>query len=345
MLARAGLGVALVLVAAALLLRAVRGVDPAATFAAIVRMGGRAPIALLPFFGAMLLDTCGVNALLAALRRRPPFASVLPIRIASEALHLTAPAGFLVADSAAAALLDSRCGVPVGEGAVVALARRWLVMRAHAAYIALGAVVGFASLAAVSQRYFAHGWLPWAVMASALVPLLVSLGVGASFGKGGLFARALAAARRSRWLADRAARWQVGARAMDAGMTEIGASRRATWSATAAFFGCWLLESADTAILLQLLGAPVDIGVAMGAEVGISLVRAIGNVAPASLGVQDAGYATLLPAMGVGVDLAAAFVVMKRAKELLWIGAGYALLGMLRSRHGVGTRPQAVEMP
>jgi hypothetical protein len=334
--ARVGLGAVVVLAAAGLFLRALAGVDPRATLAAIVRVGGRAPLALLPFLGAMLLDTWGVCALLAALRRRPPFASVFPIRLATEALHLTAPAGFLVADSAAAALLDARCGVPLGEGAVVALARRWLVMRAHAAYIALGALAGFASLAAVSARYFREGWLPWAVMASALVPLLVSLGVGAGFGKGRLFAWAIAVAGRTRWLAERAERWQLGARAMDAGMVRLGASRRATWSASAAFFGCWLLESADTAILLRLLGAPADLGVAIGAEVGISLVRAIGNVAPASLGVQDAGYATLLPAMGVSVDLAAAFVVMKRAKELLWVAAGYVWLGFLRSRQSAG---------
>ena len=121
-------------------------------------------------------------------------------------------------------------------------------------------------------------------------------------------------------------------------MAKLGGSRRATWSASAAFFGCWLLESADTALLLRLLGAPTDVAMAVGAEVGISLVRAIGNVAPASLGLQDAGYATLLPAMGVSLDLAAAFVVMKRAKELLWIGAGYVWLGFLRSRRSVEHR-------
>ena len=64
---------------------------------------------------------------------------LLPIRVASEALHLTAPAGFVVADSATAALLDTRCGVPMAEGAVIAIARKWLVTRAHAAYIVLGA--------------------------------------------------------------------------------------------------------------------------------------------------------------------------------------------------------------
>jgi hypothetical protein len=304
--------------------------------AAIARVGARAPLVLLPFLGAMLLDTWGVCTLLAALDRRPSFFAIFPIRLATEALHLTAPAGFLVADSTAAALLDTRCAVPFGDGVVAALARRWLVMRAHAAYIAIGAAVGFTALAAVSRRTFGASWLPWVVAASALIPLVLSFGVGAGFGNRGLLVRVLAASTRWRWVADRGARWRDGARALDARMLRVGESSRAVWSATAAFFGCWLLESADTALLLHLLGVPADVAMAMGAEVGISLVRAIGNVAPASLGVQDAGYATILPAMGVGVDRAAAFVLLKRAKELLWIGAGYAWLALLRSRQNVG---------
>jgi uncharacterized membrane protein YbhN (UPF0104 family) len=70
----------------------------------------------------------------------------------------------------------------------------------------------------------------------------------------------------------------------------------------------------------------------MAIETGVSLLRSIANIAPAGLGVQEAGYATLLTGAGVGVDTAAAFVLLKRCKELFWIAGGYALLaGMRRS--------------
>jgi hypothetical protein len=72
----------------------------------------------------------------------------------------------------------------------------------------------------------------------------------------------------------------------------------------------------------------------MGAEVGISLVRSIGNFAPAGLGLQDAGYATMFAGLGVPIDTAAAFVLFKRSKEVLWIACGYALLAALRSPAG-----------
>jgi uncharacterized membrane protein YbhN (UPF0104 family) len=128
------------------------------------------------------------------------------------------------------------------------------------------------------------------------------------------------------------ASWRNGAEALDATFTRIGARAGTTWAATAAFLGCWLLESIETAIILRLVGAPLDLAFAMAAEVGISLLRSVSNVAPAGLGVQDAGYATLFPAMGLTVDTAAAFVLLKRGKELAWIVAGYTLLAALRRR-------------
>jgi uncharacterized membrane protein YbhN (UPF0104 family) len=128
--------------------------------------------------------------------------------------------------------------------------------------------------------------------------------------------------------------WRAGAVEVDGHMATLGAARAVTWTATLAFFGCWLGESLDTAVVLKLVGAPFDFGLAMGAEVGISLLRSVGNFAPAGLGLQDAGYATMFSGLGIPADVAAAFVILKRAKEFAWIAFGYALLAALRSPVG-----------
>jgi uncharacterized membrane protein YbhN (UPF0104 family) len=49
---------------------------------------------------------------------------------------------------------------------------------------------------------------------------------------------------------------------------------------------------------------------------------------PAGLGVQDLGYVAFLHASGVpeAAALGAAFVVLKRAKELAWVAAGWTIL-------------------
>jgi hypothetical protein len=321
-----------VLLAAALLYRALAGIDARATARAVCQAGRYAPLALLPFVVSMTLDATGILMLLRTLGRSVPLARLVPIRMATEALHQTAPAGFVVADSAMAKLLDTRCATPMAEGGVLAVARKWLVMRAHAGYIALGAFVGAGLLVRVSERNLGGSWLPWAVGASALVPLGLSLALGAGFRGRPAFARIQLALGKLPWpaLRDRAARWGSGAVVVDNHLARVGAARSVTWAAATAFFACWLVEAFETALIVRLVGGPFDLAFAMAVEVSISLLRSVGNVAPAGLGVQDAGYAVLFQSMGLPPHTTAAFVLLKRAKELVWIALGYGLLASMR---------------
>jgi hypothetical protein len=234
--------------------------------------------------------------------------------------------------------------VPLGEGAVLAVARKWLVTRAHAAYILLGAALGASLLTVASRRYLGGGWLAWAIASSALAPLAVSLGLGVGFRGQRALVRIQSLIVRLPWAAvrARAQRWRAGATAGDVSLARVGAARDATWSAAGLFLGCWLFEAVDTALILRLLGVSLDFGFALGAEVAISMLRSIGNLVPAGLGVQDAGYATLLPVMGVAPDAAAAFVLVKRGKELVWIGVGFLLLAALRRTRGSAVAPAAM---
>jgi hypothetical protein len=336
-LLRAGLGALLVVGAAAVLVRVFAGVDLAALGGALAHAGRLAPLALLPFLAGMTADALGMQALLYALGRPAPLAKLLPIRAATEALHMTAPAGFVVADTATAALVDAHCGVPLAEGAVLVIARKWLVMRAHAAYILLGGAVGSAALAMITGRFLPGRWAgPVVVAVLALVPLGLSTAVGVGFAGRSTLARVHDLVERVPWVAlrERARRWRAGAVAGDALLARVGGDRRATWLASLAFLGCWLAEAFETALVLWLVGGPFDLPLALAVETGVSLVRSVANVAPAGLGMQEAGYATLLTATGTGVDTAAAFVLLKRCKELLWIATGYGLLAAMR-RSGV----------
>ena len=266
-----------VVAAGALLLKAFAGIDVAAAWRAVAAAGRLAPLALAPFAVGMALDATGIGILLRALGRRVPPVRLMAIRVATEALHLTAPAGFVVADSATAALLDTRCGVPMAEGAVIAIARKWLVTRAHAAYIVLGAVCGAAALTGVSGRVLGARWLAWAVAASALAPLSLSLALGAGFRGQPALARLQRALGRIPWraLRDRVSRWRCGAVAVDGHLARVGTAHAATRLATASYFACWLVEAFETALILRLVGGPLNLGLAMTVEVGVSLVRSI----------------------------------------------------------------------
>jgi uncharacterized membrane protein YbhN (UPF0104 family) len=304
----------------------------AATWRALGCGGPFVLLALVPFALGMTLDACGTIALLRALGRPTTLAQMLPVRFASEALHLSIPAGFVASDTATALLLASRARVPIGDGVVASIARKWLVMRAHAGYIALGALGGFAALAALSERLIGKGLLPWAVLASAAIPLGGSWAVGAGLLGRSTFAwihGALArvpSARLGRWLV--AHRSQ--ALATDAQVARLRASTRATTAATLWFFGAWCVEALESVLLLQLVGADVAFLSVVAIEGGLSLVRSLAVVAPSGLGVVDLGYATVLPALGADTGAATAFVLLKRAKEIAWVATGYVILGAMR---------------
>jgi glycosyltransferase 2 family protein len=69
-------------------------------------------------------------------------------------------------------------------------------------------------------------------------------------------------------------------------------------------------------------------------EAIVVFMRNLAFFVPAGLGVQDAGYIAFLHAFGIpnAAAGAAAFVIVKRAKELVWVGVGYACLFFLTTR-------------
>jgi len=90
----------------------------------------------------------------------------------------------------------------------------------------------------------------------------------------------------------------------------------------------YLAESFETWLILALLGARLGFSEVLTFEAPLSLVRALAFFVPAGLGVQDLGYLGFLGLLGVphAASVGAAFLVLKRAKEVFWILVGYAAL-------------------
>lgn len=321
-------------VAAYIVAHFVARADAPSVWKALGSGGPLVALALVPFALGMTIDAYGTVVILRVLRSRVTVAQMLPVRIACEALHLSVPAGFVAADTVTAVLLETRSEVPLRDGFVASIARKRLVMRAHAAYIVLGALAGFPALAHLSIGPIAPGAFPWIVLVSAAVPLAASWMLGA-----GLLGRStfttlhtaltrLPSLRLRRWLEARRSE----AAASDGQIARLHAARPATAIATLAFLGCWCVEALESVLLLRLVGVDISLGAIIAIEAGLSLVRSLVVFAPSGLGVTDLGYATVLPMLGAPPGSAAAFVLLKRTKELVWVMAGYAMLGFLRGR-------------
>jgi hypothetical protein len=258
-------------------------------------------LGLVPFGVALLLDTCGVLLVGRAAGIELRAGPTLAVRVISEAFHFGAPGGVVASEAAALALLSRRCGLVIHEGIVVLAGRKLFVMRAHAVYLALGACLGGAALATIGASMHMRARLPWLALGAAAVPLAMSVALG------------LAMSSPTKTIAQ--ARPYV---------LRLERSLHVTVPATLAFLAAWLVEAAETAVILRVVGTPLSMPAVLAVESVLSLARSAVAFVPGGLGVQDVGYATALGALGTSQEHAAAFVLLKRAKEVIWVAAGFA---------------------
>ena len=284
----------------------------------------------LPFLLAISLDAYACRLLFSVLRRRPTFIRLLCARISGEAVNMSLPAGGVWSESLNPFLLRSRCGIPGSEAVAGMAAKKWLQMRGHGIYIFTSFFVGYAFLRANSVAIIGVRGLPWLVFVSAFIPLGLSIAMALTLARGavavrlhGLLGR-IPYARFQAWLARQRTSFtetdELFARFVVSAPPRVGI-------ASGLFIASWLMESVETWLILHVLGAPVGFAEVISFEAGLSLVRNLAFFAPAGLGVQDVGYMAFLGVLGLPgfAALGAAFVLLKRAKELFWIAFGYAL--------------------
>jgi uncharacterized protein (TIRG00374 family) len=325
-------------VAAGCLYLTFRDADLARAWAEVKRLGPVVLLAFVPYGVSLALDGHAWSRLLGAMGRRVEAWKLFSLRVGAESVALSLPAGALLAETMKPVLLRSRCGVPLSEGVSVIAVRKVLILLGHGLYLAVGLALGASFL---SRGSTAGGMLPWAVAGVAVALAGVALGsgwvmAGGLAGRVGRWLQRLPHAAVRGWVE----RQRVALERADGALGRALVSRRLVTPALL-YLGMWLAESVEAYLLLRLLGFDVTFGDAVALEAVMSVLRALVFFIPAGLGVQDAGYAAFLAGLG-GPDAlhaVAAFVLLKRARELCWMGVGYALL-VLQAR-ARGQRPEA----
>jgi len=89
----------------------------------------------------------------------------------------------------------------------------------------------------------------------------------------------------------------------------------------------WFIEAGESWVLLRLLGIDLPYSAVLAFEPVVSFTRSAAFFVPAGLGVQDGGYMAMLQGFGIpdATNRAAAFVLLKRFKEVFWIVVGWTL--------------------
>jgi glycosyltransferase 2 family protein len=320
--------------------RLVRGHDLRQALSLIRHVGWPLLLVLLPTLVGMSLDVTGWRLILRALGSRVRWGPLLSLRLSAEAVVLLLPGGSVAGEAAKAAMLTKRTSVSFPTAfASLALTKAYL-FATDGVYLALAAV-----WAAVDTTLLPGHPTHLPAIAAGISALVLTGGSGAFLA---LLHRASLATRLARALQRvpiaRFRRWIA---ARERGFQEIDATARAFFAAPVSFktrvFLCflleWLVEGAETILIVRCLGLPLPLGPILALDALGSLLRVVAFFVPAGLGVQDAALILLLRQMGVPNPLAAgaAVVLVKRAKEVVWIAIGSLLL-MAYQRPGTSGR-------
>jgi uncharacterized protein (TIRG00374 family) len=287
-------------------------------------------LAFLPQLAAFALDALAWRSAFSRLGQEVRYRSLLWIRVATEALVLAVPGGAVVAEPLKIPLLRRHAGLEVPSALAGVLARKYSVLSAQAVWLAIAALLGLLALSSARAGAPTPGIVAVVGVAS------LALGVAASslrvlFSRGTLAVRIRAVLERlpSQALKRKLLLARDTFERTDGQLAAFfsGASARrapVTWL----FVAAWAAESVETFVGLRLLGLELDFATVACLEVSITLLRNVAFLLPAGIGVQDLGYALFLRSLGVAdaTELAAAFTLLKRSKELLLIVLGLGLL-------------------
>ncbi len=70
-------------------------------------------------------------------------------------------------------------------------------------------------------------------------------------------------------------------------------------------------------LAIRLLGGHIDLAGAIAIEAVLCALRSAAVFVPGALGVQEAGYALLLPLFGLSAEMGLAVSLLKRAREIV----------------------------
>jgi uncharacterized protein (TIRG00374 family) len=321
----------LALLAAALygLSRLIHGHDLTQALGLIRQVGWPLALVLLPTLIAMGLDVTGWQLILGALGASVRWRSLFELRLSVEALVLLLPGGSVAGEPAKAALLTRRTSTSLPHAvASLALTKAYLVLT-DGFYLTIAA--GWAAADVLLNREHATPLPARAAAISAVAMTLVGLGLFALLHRASLATRLARALQRipsrrlRRWIVERERSFHD----VDATAIAFFSARPRTKGAVfVAFLLEWLVEGAETLLIVRCLRLPLPLGPILAMDALGSLLRVVVFFVPAGLGVQDATLILLLAALGVPNPVAAgtALVLVKRAKEAFWIASGTALL-------------------
>jgi uncharacterized membrane protein YbhN (UPF0104 family) len=276
---------------------------------------------------ALTLDTLGWRY--AFPRNRVPFRTLLSARTAGEAVNLVSALASVGGEAVKAWLI--RDDVSYQESVPSVIVAKTASVVAQALFLLAGIAVAWTLLDWRSRVMTGMLWL--------LAIEVVAVGGFLATQVSGLIARAGRLVR------------AVGLIGADDSVSQLDADLRSYYRTHWRRFlvsvgwhvaGC-VMAVVETWLILWAIGASTSAAVAVVVDSLGSGIRFATFLVPASLGALESGNAAAFAALGLGASVGLVFSLVRRARQVIWIGIGLVLLAVMRGRSR--TRRERSEAP
>ncbi|MCP9452943.1 MAG: flippase-like domain-containing protein [Nitrospira sp.] len=300
-------------------------IGPANIYEAAARLGPSTLVVMLfPSFLMYVVEAYGWRVVLGPAGRGVPFWRLLAIRMAGEVVNMTTPTAYLGGEPLKAYLLK-QYHVPMEEGGASVVIAKTTMTIAEVCYILLGMALGFILLGAGSSV----GYTVTAALFSVGV-LVCSIGAFIMVQRRGLFASMLAVAKALRLRVAFLESQEERLRAIDRTILQFYHHRQgAFYASIGVYFLGWMAESLEVFVILHYLGGPTTVLSAFSIGALAVFIKGGSFFIPGSLGAQDGGNVLLLKTFGYSEVTGLTFALLRRFRELVWIGIGLLCLAMM----------------
>lgn len=309
-------------------------IGPRNIYDAAATLGPVALLAILiPSLIMYVIEAYGWKVTLGDIAKHVSFWRLLAIRTAGEVVNMTTPTAYVGGEPLKAYLLRKH-HVPIVEGLASVVIAKTTMTIAEVLFILVGLALAFWLLGANGSS--GH------TIAAALVSVgLLLFGTTAFIfvQRKGLFTWILEILRkvglRIRFLESR----EDQLRSLDRTILDFYTHNRpAFYASTGLYLLGWLAEALEVFVMIYFLGGPAMALSAISIG-GLSVFIKGGTFfIPGSLGAQDGGNLLLLKAFGYSDVTGITFALLRRFRELVWIGVGLLCLAMIGAGAAVPIR-------
>lgn len=307
-------------------------IGPGKIYEAATQVGpGALLVILVPSLLMYAFEAYGWKLTLGSAAHGIAFWRIFAIRTAGEVVNMTTPTAYVGGEPLKAYLLQ-RHQIPMVEGLASVVIAKTIMTLAQVLFILVGIGLAFWMLGA-------EGSSSQIAAASLLSVALLLFGVVAFIfvQKRGLFMWILRTLRglglHVAFLENR----EEKLRSLDEIILNFYTQHRsAFYAATTLYLLGWLAEAVEVYVIILYLGGPASLLSAISIGALSVFIKGGTFFIPGSLGAQDGGNLLLLKAFGYSDVTGITFALLRRFRELVWIGIGLlclAAMGRGQKRH------------